>query len=64
LNSVLRFGPARDRDVRVRQSELAELQERYAPLTPRELEILTVVVADLLNKQSALELGASDSTNK
>jgi len=41
---------------------LAELQKHYAPLTPREREVLPFVVAGLANKQTAGELGASEIT--
>ena len=41
---------------------MAELQKHYAPLTPREREVLPFVVAGLANKQTAGELGASEIT--
>jgi FixJ family two-component response regulator len=50
---------------RVRQKERASLDEierRYASLTPREREVLPYVVAGLLNKQTAGELGTSEIT--
>jgi FixJ family two-component response regulator len=50
---------ARDRDDRQAESELAELRRRHGTLTPRERQVLTLVVAGLLNKQSASELGIS-----
>jgi FixJ family two-component response regulator len=51
-----------DRDSRVKRAELAELRRRYALLTPREREVLPLVVAGLLNKQTAAELGTSEIT--
>ena len=51
-----------DRNARVRKAELAQLQQRYACLTPREREVLPLVVSGLLNKQSAAELGISEIT--
>jgi FixJ family two-component response regulator len=51
-----------DRDARVKRAELAELRRRYALLTPREREVLPLVVAGLLNKQTAAELGTSEIT--
>ena len=36
--------------------------ERYATLTPREREVLPLVVSGLLNKQAAAELGISEVT--
>jgi FixJ family two-component response regulator len=50
---------------RARQKERASLDEierRYASLTPREREVLPYVVAGLLNKQTAGELGTSEIT--
>jgi DNA-binding NarL/FixJ family response regulator len=45
-----------------KQSGFAELQERYARLTPREREVLPFVVAGMLSKQTAAELGTSEIT--
>jgi FixJ family two-component response regulator len=44
------------------RSELAELQKSYALLTPREREVLPLVVAGLTNKQSAAKLGIAEIT--
>jgi FixJ family two-component response regulator len=46
------------------QAELNTLQSRYDRLTPREREVMTRVVAGLLNKQIAGELGTSEITVK
>jgi FixJ family two-component response regulator len=51
-----------DRSARQRRSELAELQEHYALLTPREREVLPFVTAGLANKRTAAELGTSEIT--
>jgi FixJ family two-component response regulator len=51
-----------DRAARLKRTELAELRRRYALLTPREREVLPFVVAGLLNKQTAGELGTSEIT--
>jgi FixJ family two-component response regulator len=51
-----------DRGARKKRTELAELRRRYALLTPREREVLPLVVAGLLNKQTAAELGTSEIT--
>jgi FixJ family two-component response regulator len=53
---------ARDRESRHNRAELAELEGRYALLTPREREVLPLVVSGLLNKQAAAELGISEVT--
>jgi FixJ family two-component response regulator len=44
------------------QAELAELRTRYATLTPREREVLSLVVSGFLNKQSAAQLGIQEVT--
>ncbi|MCU1268604.1 MAG: two component transcriptional regulator, LuxR family [Acidobacteria bacterium] len=54
----------RDRVTRQRQSELAELRNRYESLTAREREVMVLVVSGLLNKQIAFELGTSEITVK
>jgi FixJ family two-component response regulator len=54
----------RDRVIRQQQSELEELQKRYNLLTPRERDVMSHVVAGLLNKQVAAELGTSEITVK
>jgi FixJ family two-component response regulator len=54
----------RDRAARRRQAEMGELHGRYESLTPREREVMERVVAGLLNKQVAAELGTSVITVK
>jgi FixJ family two-component response regulator len=53
---------ARDRGARQRRAELAGLRRRLAALTPREREVLPLVVKGLLNKQAAATLGISEVT--
>jgi len=53
---------ATDRKRRAERAELADLRERLATLTPREHEVLPLVVSGLLNKQAAQELGISEVT--
>lgn len=60
----IRQAIARDRASRGQQAEIAELQARYALLTPREREVMGHVVFGLLNKQVAAELGTSEVTVK
>ncbi len=43
---------------------MAELRRRYALLTPRERDVMSLVVAGFLNKQIAYELGNSEVTVK
>jgi FixJ family two-component response regulator len=54
----------RDRLSRQQQSELGELRERYELLTAREREVMGLVVAGMLNKQIAFDLGTSEITVK
>jgi FixJ family two-component response regulator len=54
----------RDSEQRARMAEIARLRNRYESLTPREREVLTLVVAGLLNKQIASRLGTSEITVK
>ena len=54
----------RDRTRRVQETEVAKLRERYESLTPREREVMPLVVSGLLNKQIAAEIGASEATVK
>jgi len=51
-----------DRKALQKRTDLAQLRARYASLTPREREVLPLVVAGLLNKQAAAELGISEIT--
>ncbi len=52
----------RDRAARQERAELEALRQRLASLTPREREVLPLVVSGLLNKQAAAELGISEVT--
>jgi len=54
----------RDRTTRDQRAKNEELHTRYDSLTPREREVMTLVVAGLLNKQIAGELGTSETTVK
>ena len=54
----------RDRLTRQHESELAGVRERYESLTPRECEVMRLVVSGMLNKQIASELGNSEITVK
>jgi FixJ family two-component response regulator len=54
----------RDRIVREKQKDAAELRQRYNTLSVREREVMTLVVSGMLNKQIAAELGASEATVK
>jgi FixJ family two-component response regulator len=55
---------ASDRGLRKERQELSEIRGKFDSLTPRENEVLDLVVAGLLNKQIADKLGMSELTVK
>ena len=54
----------RDREARKRRAGLAALRRRFASLTPREQQVMALVVSGMLNKQIAGELSTSEKTVK
>ena len=54
----------RDRKAREQRAEVEVLRRRFDLLTPREREVMPLLVAGLLNKQIAAELGSSETTIK
>jgi FixJ family two-component response regulator len=64
LLDAIRRAIVADQLERPRRAELAELRRRYGSLTPREREVMTMVVAGLLNKQAAARIGTSEITVK
>ena len=64
LLDAVREGVDRDRGSRRDRAELMEIRARFDLLTPRETEVMKLVVAGLLNKQIAFELGTSELTVK
>ena len=54
----------RDRELRDAISAVADLRRRFDTLTPREHEVMALVVTGMLNKQIAGELGTSEITVK
>jgi FixJ family two-component response regulator len=64
LLDAIRHAIDRDRLARAERRELAELRHRYGLLTPRERDVMAGVIAGLLNKQIAAELGTSEVTVK
>jgi FixJ family two-component response regulator len=62
LLQAVRAALDQDRKALKDRTELAELKARYSSLTPRERDVLPLIVAGLLNKQAAAELGISEFT--
>jgi len=60
INQSLR----KDRQAKLEQVELREIQRRVDSLTPREHQVFTLVVSGKLNKQIAFELGTTERTIK
>ncbi|HEY7037774.1 MAG TPA: response regulator transcription factor [Methylomirabilota bacterium] len=54
----------RSGEERAERAERSELERRAGSLTPREREVLTLVVAGMLNKQIADKLGIAEKTIK
>jgi len=54
----------RDRSARHERADMADLRRRFNSLTPREQQVMELVVAGLLNKQIAAKLGTSEITIK
>jgi FixJ family two-component response regulator len=64
LLDAVQLALERDRARRQREAEIATLRERFESLTPREREVLPLVISGLLNKQIAAEIGTSEATVK
>lgn len=62
LIAAIRIAISSDRLKKLQRAEVQELTTRYFQLTRREREVLPLVVAGLLNKQAASELGISQVT--
>jgi len=64
LLEAVRAAIERDRSAHKSRSETGELRQRYEQLTPREREVMALVVAGQLNKQVASELSTTERTIK
>jgi len=64
LVSAIRNAIQRSRISLTENAEIQELQDRYATLTTRERQVMTLVVSGMLNKQVGGELGISEITVK
>jgi FixJ family two-component response regulator len=64
LLSAIRQAIQRSQSTIVQQSEIRQIRQRLMTLTPREREVMDLVVTGLLNKQVGGELGISEITVK
>lgn len=64
LLNAIRNAVNRSAEILARDEELRSLKDRYDHLTPREREVMALVVVGLLNKQVAGELNISEITVK
>ena len=62
LLAAVRSAFIKDLEQRQKTAELMELRRRFALLTPREREVLPLVVSGMLNKQAAAVLRITDVT--
>jgi len=64
LLDAVRIALERDRVRREQEKEVMILQQRFDSLTPRERDVISMVVSGRLNKQIADQLGTAESTVK
>jgi FixJ family two-component response regulator len=64
LLEAIQTALARDRAWLKRNAALSDLGARYKLLTPREREVMELVVRGMLNKQIAAQLGITEITIK
>lgn len=64
LLGAIREAIALSRSTLTEKGELRQIRQRQASLTPREREVMSLVVTGLLNKQVGVELGISEITVK
>src|SRR3989442_8102447 len=64
LLDAVRNAIERSRTTLGHEAEMRALRQRYASLTPREQQVMALVVAGLLNKQVGSDLGISEITVK
>ena len=64
LLDAIRIALERDRAMRDQAKDVTELRQRFQSLSPREREVISMVVAGMLNKQIAGELGTAENTVK
>ncbi|MGA7925515.1 MAG: response regulator [Candidatus Sulfotelmatobacter sp.] len=64
LLDAIHLALEKDRDRRQQEAELTALRERFESLSPREREVVAMVVSGMLNKQIAAQIGTAENTVK
>jgi FixJ family two-component response regulator len=64
LIEAVRQAVEQDREARRERAERTRLRARYETLTPRERDVMGLVIAGLMNKQIAGKIGTSEVTVK
>jgi FixJ family two-component response regulator len=64
LLDAIQVALERDVSLRARHTEIATLRKRLGSLTPREREVLPLVVSGFLNRQIASKIGTTEATIK
>jgi RNA polymerase sigma factor (sigma-70 family) len=64
LLDAVRVALEQDRARREQEKDLTDLRQRFDLLTPREQEVISMVVSGMLNKQIADQLGTAENTVK
>lgn len=64
LLDAVRIALEKDRARREQGREAKEIQQRFDLLSPREQEVMSMVVSGMLNKQIAGALGTAENTVK
>jgi RNA polymerase sigma factor (sigma-70 family) len=64
LLDAIQLALEKDRGRRQQEAELTALRERFESLSPREREVVAMVVSGMLNKQIAAQIGTAENTVK
>jgi len=64
LLDAIQLALERDRARRQREAGIVVLRERFESLSPREREVVGMVVSGMLNKQIAAQIGTAENTVK
>jgi len=64
LLDAVRVALDQDRARREKEKEVTDIQRRFDSLTPREQQVISMLVSGMLNKQIAGKLGTAESTVK